>query len=156
MPLRDPRLISFLVAVLFTAFPSKGDWLIQPVAQRASVVVDNQTGQIVLDNGLIRRTIKIAPNAATCGFDNLMNGQSILRGVKPEAVVEINGHKVDVGGLIGQPNYAYLKPQWLAQMKRDPAAFGYASFETGKTVARFPWARKHGATGAPGRRPAFR
>jgi hypothetical protein len=124
------------------------DWLIHTIASRATVVHDEQKARIVMENGLIRRTFILAPDAATCGFDNLMSGQSILRGVKPEAVVEIHGKKFDVGGLLGQPDYAYLKPQWLSQMTRDPAAFAFASFEVGKTVERFAWKPRHGASGA--------
>jgi hypothetical protein len=125
------------------------DWLIQPIAQHATINQDPRTGQIVLDNGLIRRTFKLNPNAATCGLDNLMTGQSILRGVKPEAVVEIDGKNFNIGGLLGQPDYAYLKPQWLDGMTADPAAFAFVSFETGKTLERFPWRRRHGATDTP-------
>jgi hypothetical protein len=122
--------------------------LVHPVREHATVVHDRQAGRILMDNGLIRRTIKLSPNAATCGIENLVNGQSILRGVKPEAVVEIDGHKFDVGGLRGQPDLAYLKPQWLEKMTADPAGFAFSSFETGKTVERFPWKRRHGAEGA--------
>jgi hypothetical protein len=124
------------------------DWLIHTIATRATVVHDEQKARIVMENGLVRRTFALAPNAATCGFDNLMSGQSILRGVKPEAVVEIDGKKFDVGGLLGQPDYAYLKPQWLSQMTGDPVAFAFASFEIGKTVERFAWKPRHGASGA--------
>src|SRR4051812_13138201 len=79
------------------------DWLITPPTRRAGVYRGGKAGEIILSNGLIRRTFRIAPDAATVGFDNLMNGQSLLRGVKPEAVVEIDGAKFNVGGLNGQP-----------------------------------------------------
>ena len=46
-----------------------------------------------------------------------MTGQALLRGVKPEATVTINGIRYEVGGLVGQPDYAYLLPEWLDQMR---------------------------------------
>ncbi len=42
-----------------------------------------------------------------------MTGESMLRAVKPEAKVEIDGMKFDVGGLVGQPDHAYLLDEWL-------------------------------------------
>ncbi len=65
---------------------------------------------LVLENGLIRRTIKIAPDAATVAFDDLRTHTALLRGVKPEAEVTIGGRSLRVGGLRGQPNYAFLAP----------------------------------------------
>ena len=61
----------------------------------------------------IARTFRLAPNAATVGLDQLISGESLLRGVKPEAIVEINGRRYEVGGLTGQPNYAFLRAEWL-------------------------------------------
>jgi len=144
-----PLPILLLCTTLFavSAKAVTDDWLIRPVPQHASI--RQRPDEITLDNGLIRRTFKLAPNAATVGFDNLMTGESILRGVKPEAVVEIDGKKFDIGGLLGQPDYAYLKPEWLARMTRDPAAFMFTSFEIGKTVERFSWKRRHGVNDAP-------
>lgn len=149
MPLRRNLSKLFGIWLLVGAFTSiaranepgagKGDWLLHPIAQRAKVSGSKEAGQIILENGLIRRVLKLEPNAATCGFDNLMTGESILRGVKPEAIVEINGQTFNVGGLLGQPDYAYLKPQWLEHMTRDPSAFSFQSFEIGKTAARFQW-----------------
>lgn len=45
-------------------------------------------GGLELNNGPLRRVIRPQPNAATLALDNLVNGESLLRGVKPEAVVE--------------------------------------------------------------------
>ncbi len=125
--------------------PASEDWLVVP-ADRPAVVGRGSDGkEIVLDNGLIRRAFRLAPNAATVGFDNRMTGASILRGVKPEAVVELDGTTYTIGGLLGQPEYAYLRRQWLDSMTTDPGAFQFAGFEVGKTAARFPWKRSRHA-----------
>ena len=68
-------------------------------------------------------------NAATVGLDNLMTGDSVIRGVKPEAVVEIEGARYEVGGLKGQPNYAFLRPEWVDQLESDPDAMQFAGFQ---------------------------
>ena len=74
-------------------------------------------------------------------FDNLMTGQAMLRSVRPEARVTIDGKSFDVGGLVGQPNHAFLLPEWLENMKADPNAMQLIGFEIGKPVERIAWGR---------------
>ena len=125
------------------------DWLLDGSRYKAGVYRTRRAGQIVLSNGLVRRTFRLAPNAATVGLDNLMTGQAMIRGVKPEAVVTIDSVRYDVGGLTGQPNYAYLTPEWLAKLKADPKAFQFVGLEVGKPAERFAWKRvRHHAAGA--------
>ncbi len=104
---------------------------------------------VALDNGLIRRVIRIDPAAATVGLDNLMTGETMLRAVSPEAWIESGGKRHPVGGLIGQPNRAYLLPEWLDAMKPDPQAFALAAMEVGKTAERLAWKRTKGDRKAP-------
>ncbi len=117
------------------------DWLIDGAPYQAGVYRTENPNEIVLDNGLLRRTFRIAPNGATVGFDNLMTGQAILRGVKPEALVTINGVRHEVGGLAGQPNYAYLLPEWLESMTATPGSFRFVGFQVGSPAERFAWKR---------------
>jgi hypothetical protein len=71
-----------------------------------------------------------------------MTGTSILRAVKPEAYVKVDWQEEKpVGGLLGQPDNAYLNPEWLDQMTRDPKAFHCTGFSVGETRERFPWKR---------------
>ena len=65
---------------------------------------------------LVHRTIRLFPNGATVDFKNLTSGESMLRGVKPEATVTIDGVEYPVGGLEGQTEYGYLLPQWVHWM----------------------------------------
>lgn len=117
------------------------DWLVTQIAVKATVHTDPARHEVVLENGLLRRTFRIAPNAATVGYDNLMTGESILRGVKPEARLQCDGVSYDVGGLHGQPDYAYLLPEWLDALTADPNSFQFIRLEAGKTEERFPWKR---------------
>jgi hypothetical protein len=130
------------------ATPAPGDWLVKSSSRRSGVYRTDRPDEIVLTNGLIRRIFRLAPNCATVGFDNLMTGAAILRGVKPEARLGIDGKMFDVGGLIGQPDYAYLRPDWIDALKAAPDAWTCAGFETGPTVARFAWKRRRYAGNA--------
>jgi hypothetical protein len=118
------------------------DWLINPSGYTAGVYRTGQPHEIAITNGLIRRTWRLRPNAATVAFDNLMTGSSILRAVKPEAYVKLDWQaERAVGGLLGQPDNAYLKPEWLDSMTADAKAFRCKGFHVGKTSERFPWMR---------------
>jgi len=125
-----------------------GDWLINSAPYTARVDVNKDGNELQLTNGLLRRTIRLKPNAATVALDNLNTGESLLRGVKPEAVVEIDGKRLNVGGLVGQSNYAFLRPDSIDQLKADPTAFQFVGYEVGKPVERFAWKQtRHHAPG---------
>jgi hypothetical protein len=70
-----------------------------------------------------------------------MTGQSMLRSVRPEARLTLDGIPYEVGGLIGQLNHAYLTPEWLDAMQADPKAMKYIGMEVGKPMERFAWAQ---------------
>jgi hypothetical protein len=131
------------------ARPADVDWLVRPVERRAGVFRGEHPDELVLTNGLVRRIFRVRPAGATVALDHLVTGESILRGVKPEARIEIDGEAYDVGGLLGQEEHAYLRPEWLDSMTADPAAFRLVSIETGPTRERFPWKRKRWSAGLP-------
>ncbi len=129
--------------------PAGTDWLVTPITQKAVVYQSADGREIILTNGLIRRTWRISPNVATVAFDNLMTGESILRAVEPEARVKLDGADIDIGGLVGQPDRAYLKPSWLDSMTAAPGAMKMIRYEAGATVERFAWKRvRHARPGA--------
>jgi hypothetical protein len=133
------------VVFVFALRAAKGvdsDWLVTRVAEPVKVKEVKGGKEIVMSNGLIRRRFRLAPNAATVGYDNLMTGASIIRGVKPEAIVEIDGQKYEVGGLVGQAEYGYLLEEWVDSLTSNPDAFQCQSFKAGQTDERFAWRRK--------------
>lgn len=133
-------LLSLLFGLVVVSSAAAGpDWLIDPSPYKARVSVSADGRDIELNNGLLRRVIRLTPNAATVALDHLITGESVLRGVKPEAVVEIDGRRFEVGGLKGQPNYAFLRPEWIDGLRADPSAFRYVGHEIGKPVERMPW-----------------
>jgi len=133
--------------VLFIAGAAYGkaieaDWLVTQIKQPVKIEKRLDGREIVLSNGLISRTFRLTPNAATVAYDNLMKGESIIRGVKPEAIVELDGQKYEVGGLQGQVEYAYLLPEWIDSLSSNPDAFVFKSFDVSKIEKRFEWNRK--------------
>ena len=131
-----------------TCAGSPTDWLIDPSPNKANASLSPDSSTLTLSNGLIRRTFRLTPNAATVGLDILTTDQSVIRGVKPEAILTINGKLHPIGGLVGQPNLAFLRPVWIDQLKTDPASFRFTGHTIGKPAARLAWkqVRRH----APG------
>ncbi len=127
------------ITIVSAAAPAQvtPDWLIDTSPYAAKI--EETKGTILLSNGLIRREIRIAPNAATVALDNLMTGQNEIRSVRPEAAVTINGISFEIGGLTGQPIHNYISPAWLDTMKSSANAFKYSRHTIGKTKERFPW-----------------
>jgi len=118
------------------------DWLLDPSPYKARVTPSADGRSVELNNGLVRRIFQLQPNAACVALDNLATGASLLRSVRPEARLELDGVKYDIGGLTGQPIHNYLDPKWLETMKAGPAAFYFTGLKTGKTEARFPWKKR--------------
>jgi hypothetical protein len=115
------------------------DWLIHDTSREAGVYRSADGKDLILSNGLVRRVFRLAPNAATIAIDNLSTGGSLLRGVKPEARITIDGQAFDVGGLKGQPNYAFLLPEWVDTLTADPNALQFTGFDVGEPQARMEW-----------------
>ena len=118
----------------------QNDWLVQPFQQPASVrETDNR---LILGNGLIERTFVTSPNFATVDYTNQITDSSLLRGIKPEAVLTMNGHLYEVGGLKGQPDYAYLDSEWIPDLTSDGNAFQFREYRVGETETPYPWVRR--------------
>ncbi|HEY3860814.1 MAG TPA: alpha-galactosidase [Verrucomicrobiae bacterium] len=134
---------AFVFLLVCCARPARAaaDWLIDPSPFKAKIV-SGGLNEITLENGLIRRVFRLAPNAASVAFDDLMNGQSLLRAIRPEAEVTLDGAKLDVGGLAGPPIENYLTPEWAGQARSEPGALPFVHYKTGRTEARFPWKKR--------------
>ncbi len=135
---------SFFLVVFQVQTPSffsgkNPDWLIDPDPYKASIQEEGDS--LVLGNGLLMRKIRVKNGCATVAFDNLVTGECLLRSVRPEAMVGINGKEWKVGGLVGQVEHAYIKPEWLERMVPDESAFRLKGYRTGKTEKRFEWKR---------------
>jgi len=102
------------------------DWLVTPTREKAGVYADGKN--IILSNGLVKRTFRIQQNIACIDYSNMSSGQQLLRAVKPEAMLTINGKEYNVGGLYGQKENAYLLPEWVDGFKNDKNDFQFQSY----------------------------
>jgi len=114
------------------------DWLISGAAPYQSrIAVDGQN--IVLDNGLVRRSFWIKPNAFCYDFTNLTTGQQLIRAVQPEAQLQLNGKWYNVGGVDGQKERAYLRPEWMPTFTARTEDFSYVKHEISELDPLLPW-----------------
>jgi hypothetical protein len=117
------------------------DWLIDGSAFKAAI--EHDSSSVTLTNGLISRSFSTSPGGATIGFENIMAGKELLRAVKPEAVLGLNGKQYKVGGLSGQPVKNYLSKEFISTLREDTSsAFVYIDYKTGETEARFVWKKR--------------
>jgi hypothetical protein len=113
------------------------DWLIDNSSYSATIKQTNS--DLILQNGLVQRVIRLTPDAATIALTNQQTDESLLRSVRPEAIVQIDGTNFDVGGLSGQKIHNYLDDKQLNDLTANPKAFHFKSLSIGKTEPRFAW-----------------
>ena len=115
------------------------DWLIDNSGFKAIVERSENGKDLVLTNGLVKRSFRLYPNAACTGYENLSNGQQLLRAVKPEAVIVIDGRKFNVGGLYGQKEQAYLLPEWVNTFTANEHDFQFKSLSVSELKPFINW-----------------
>lgn len=150
--MRKNKVSSFLGTVIFIAVFSsfiscrkhelrKDDWLIDGSTFKTEIRKSENSVEIT--NGLISRTFSINPDGATIAFENKMTSAELIRAIKPEARVTLNGVEYNVGGLKGQPVNNYLSEEWVGTMKVDSTSpFILSDYETSEPVARFEWKKR--------------
>ena len=79
----------------------KQDWLVDNLTTSSQVLKGENGKEVILSNGLVSRTFRLTPNCATVDFKNLITGETLLRGVGPEALLTFDGKEYSVGGLDG-------------------------------------------------------
>ena len=119
----------------WTGYP--GDWLLGGFTKKAGIFRSSDGRDIIMENGLLRRTFRISPNTACTDLFNRSNGQQLIRSVKPEARVTLGGVTYNVGGLYGLKEHAYLKRDWLDSLNSSDSDFQLVSYETGGIRPRF-------------------
>jgi len=137
----------------------KHDWLIEDLGGNTTVYGIENSNDIVLTNGLISRTFRLYPNACTIAIDNHTTGEAILRAIRPEATIKLDGKDYSVGGLVCKDNQSYIREEFLTRLGFDRSSLYLLDFRIEKTKARFPWKRvRHCADQpwpAPGRELVF-
>lgn len=121
------------------------DWLITPKESKAGIYADQAGKSITIANAMVSRTFRIFPNLATVDITNKMLGESLLRAVSSEGYVQIDGKKMSIGGLVGQPERGYLKEEWIDEMTTIPESFLVRDFYIQDLEEPIKWARNRWA-----------
>jgi len=81
----------------------------------------------------------------------MSSGQQLLRAIRPEAIVTINGQKINVGGLIGQKEKAYLTESMVDGFVKGNADFICSSIKVDSIKPFINWKKNTwGAVDKPG------
>jgi hypothetical protein len=124
-----------------TSWHARPDWLIDGSQYKTAVLKSENSVEI--SNGLISRKFVLKPDCTTTSLKNKMTGAELLRAIKPEANITLDGIEYKIGGLTGQPVNNYLSDEWISKMKSDTlASFILSSYETGEPTARFAWKKR--------------
>ncbi|PWU04083.1 MAG: alpha-galactosidase [Bacteroidetes bacterium] len=129
----------------------KSDWLIKKPDMEAGIYTAESGHELVLYNGLVKRSFYIGENVVCFDYKNLINGQQLLRAIKPEGKIIVDGTEYNIGGMHGQKEYAYFLPQWLDSLKENQSDFKYRKFEVGAIPAFVNW--KEIGSSKPGQQP---
>lgn len=121
------------------------DWLIDPRPSQSGVYATPDRKGIILANDMVAREFRIFPNLATANLINRMTGESLLRAVSSEGSVTVDGKRWELGGLSGQPERGYLKPEWFELLKTMPNSFLVEDFEITPAPEEIKWKRNRWA-----------
>ena len=104
------------------------DWLLNNSNFKAKI--EQKGNQIILNNGLVRRSFLLKENIACIDYTNLVTRQQLIRSIEPEATIVINKIKYDVGGLLGQKEKAYLDLSWEKNLHASDSSFYFTNYTT--------------------------
>ena len=115
------------------------DWLVDQRPAKASIYTSGDGKDIILHNGLVKRTFRLSPNVVCTDYKNMRTGQQLLRAVLPEAMVNINGEDFNIGGLYGQNEKAYLLPEWIDHFSPNEHDFQFARYDVAELEPGINW-----------------
>ena len=118
------------------------DWMVANINQKAVIYKSDDGKDIILYNGLVKRSFRLQPNLSCIDYINMTNGQQLLRDVKPEAKLTIDGKEYEVGGLQGQTENAYLLPEWLDGLKVGENDFRFTKYSISDIKPYVDWTPK--------------
>lgn len=118
------------------------DWLVDPSPFKARITQDASRSELVIENGLARRVIRLGANAVTTDLQNLTSGEHLLRSISPEARLTLNGVEYPVGGLDAPKIRNYFKVEWAAELPALPGAYKFAGWSEAPVVERFKWKKR--------------
>jgi hypothetical protein len=132
--------MNFWYLLWFISLVSARDWLVDRIDDETTLT-KTALGTLLLSNSLISREFLLEPDFATIDFRDLhTTNSSILRCVKPEAVITLDGIEYNIGGVIPNVHCAYFnRTAFWTNKALDSTAFHFSSYELSKPVAPFAY-----------------
>ena len=121
-----------LLALAATSAAKAQDWLLGGHQWKAKITETKK--DLILSNGLLTRRFRLQPAIACIGYVNENDNEQLIRAVMPEARLIIDGQTIDLGGLTGQKEKAYLREDWIDTLHANGAQ---ATWTTGPIAP--PW-----------------
>lgn len=133
--------------------PPEQDWLLRhPDRPPAEVRLEPDGRTLVMENGLARRVWRIGTDGSAACISLVRTelgrapgaaggANELIRAVRPEAELVVDGARLPVGGLQGQPDHAFLRAEWLETMAPAPEALRFTGWSAGEPSARLGWNR---------------
>lgn len=121
------------------------DWLLKSENAKVEVYATTNGKGLILSNGLVARSFILTPNLATTDIINVMTGENMLRAVSSEGSLTIDGRTYSIGGLDGQTERGYIKPEWLDALTAIPNSFRVIDFEITPLTQTLAWKRERWA-----------
>lgn len=117
----------------------QNDWLVHKKSMPAQFSENKAEKTITISNGMIQRSFYLGDNLVCFDYTNLISGEQLVRSVRPEARITINGTAYNVGGLYGQKEHAYFMKSWLKELKPGAGDFAYVSHEWTSLTQPIQW-----------------
>lgn len=111
------------------------DWLLDSSPYRTQV--RQQEGRITLTNGLVSRTFATEPGFGTIALD--AHGETLLRSLKPEIILTLNGEEHKIGGFQSPRNRAFIREADLTALKPSESMWTFEGAKPVRVKAPFGW-----------------
>ena len=135
---------SWLLLFYFLVNAIEGrDWLVDKITD-VTTLTKTSSGTLLLSNTLISREFLLEPDFATIDFRDLhATNSSLLRCVKPEAVITLDTIQYAIGGVKPNTQCAYFnRTDFWKNKQLDVKAFHFSTYEVGTPKAPFSYTPK--------------
>lgn len=135
------KLFLFLMIFSVGYVNSQSDWMIS-TKHEPTRVEKGKDGNLTISNGIISRSFKLDKSGTTISYENIATGESVIRSVKPEALLTIDGNDFQIGGLEGQPIHNYLHSDWVKNLTPTQKSIKFVGYDVSDIEKRFEWKRR--------------
>lgn len=140
-------IVSLCSTKLFAQPLPEKDWLLNPAGFEAVIEESPNKSALTLTNGLIRRTFRLQPNLVCYDYTNLSTNQQLIRTIREEARISVNGCSYKIGGLTSPAEKAYFLPNWLNTLNPTDSSFRYLNHTISDIYPSIQWKKKFWSAG---------